>query len=190
MTNEIDGAIGVLVKRIDQLSAEILDTKKTVNSLCRMSGKSEMYSDLSMPNSGGMVAIKPSQFYGKTPMVAAREYLDMRGDGEATTVDDILEALRVGGFDFDAQGWSETMRLKNLSISLGKNSQMFHRLPNGMIGLTKWYPSIKAKKTYSRTANADNGSSENDDDLTIDDGADVTTEATTDADNAGSGELA
>lgn len=151
MTNELEGAIGVLVKRIDQLNAEINDTKKTVNSLCRVAGKPAMYSDADLQvQFGGTTTIKPSQFYGKTPTVAAREYLDMRGEGEATSVEEILEALRIGGFDFDAQGWNETMRLKNLSISMGKNSQIFHRLPNGLIGLTKWYPNVKAKKVATK----------------------------------------
>jgi hypothetical protein len=62
-----------------------------------------------------------------------------------------LEALLKGGFDFEAQGWNDAMRLKNLGISMGKNSLIFHRLPNGTWGLTKWYPNIKQKKAAAKS---------------------------------------
>jgi hypothetical protein len=86
--------------------------------------------------------------------VAAREYLDVRG--EAVPLNEILDALQRGGFDFEAQGWNETMRLKNLGISMGKNSSIFHRLPNDTWGLTKWYPNVKPPKKAAK----ENGKSE------------------------------
>jgi hypothetical protein len=146
MKNELDGAIGVLVKRVEDLSHETTDLKKTINSLCKAAGKQPMYTDADLVVGGfaGIPTLSPSQFYGKTPIVAAREYLDLRN--EAVPQEEILEALRTGGFDFEAQGWAEPLRLRNLSISLGKNTAIFHRLPNNMIGLTKWYPNVKAKK--------------------------------------------
>lgn len=120
-----------------------------------------LYTDADLAVSGftGIPAINPSQFYGKTPITAAREYLDIRG--QAVKQEEILESLIVGGFDFGAQGWTEPMRLKNLSISLGKNTGIFHRLPNGMIGLLKWYPNAKAKKSSGKTnQDSENGGEE------------------------------
>lgn len=151
MSKEIENVINVLVERIEQNTREIAEKKRTVNSLCREAGKEAIYPDAELSASGGarVPSIRSSQFYGKTPTVAAREYLDLRG--EAVPLDEVLEALLKGGFDFEAQGWNDAMRLKNLGISMGKNSLIFHRLPNGTWGLTKWYPNIKQKKAAAKS---------------------------------------
>lgn len=147
MKNQFDDAIEQLKVRIAEMEAEAIDLKRAVNSLYKTSGQPPLYAETELVLKGfsGLGGVKPAQFYGKSPITAAREYLEMRGD--PVELDEILEALRKGSFDFDAQGWkNEVMHLKNLSISLGKNSQMFHRLPNGMMGLLKWFPNVKAKK--------------------------------------------
>jgi hypothetical protein len=92
-----------------------------------------------------MPSLDSDEFYGKAPTVAARLYLEKRN--KAVPLDEILEALGRGGFDFEAQGWKdEGARLRTLGISLGKNSAIFHRLPSDTWGLTKWYPNAKTKK--------------------------------------------
>lgn len=147
MKNNFDNTIDQLKDRIGELEAEAIDLKRAVNSLCKTSGKPAVYTDSEMGAKGfsGLGSVKPAQFYGKAPTSAAREYLDMRG--EPVELEEILQALKNGSFDFEAQGWkNEIMHLKNLSISLGKNSQTFHRLPNGMMGLLKWFPNVKTKK--------------------------------------------
>jgi hypothetical protein len=164
MKNEYDDTISKLKGKIAALEAEAIDLKKAVNVLCKASGTPEQFSDdeLGVRGFRGLASLKPAQFYGKTPMVSAREYLDMRPD-EPVEVEEIMEALKRGGFDFEAQGWTnETMRLKNLSISLGKNSQIFHRLPNGMIGLTKWYSHIKKKANKGAEKDADTSEADTD----------------------------
>jgi hypothetical protein len=80
--------------------------------------------------------------------VAAREYLDLRGT--AVPLDEILEALQRGGFSFESQGWADAARLRNLGISIGKNTAIFHRLPNDTWGLAKWYPGVKQKKAAAK----------------------------------------
>ncbi|HEX8071768.1 MAG TPA: hypothetical protein VF546_17590 [Pyrinomonadaceae bacterium] len=152
MSSELQGAIAVLVKRIEQKTQEIAESKRIVNSLCREVGQEPIYpdTDLTVGGFGGLLSVRPSQFYGKAPTVAAREYLELRG--EAVALDEILEAFQRGGFDFDAMGWPEGARLRNLGVSLGKNSAMFHRLPNNTWGLTKWYPNAaRPKKAANKT---------------------------------------
>lgn len=146
MSKDIDAVIGLLVDRIEQNTREIAEKKRTVNSLCREAGKEALYPDAEMEGTPGsrVPSIRSSQFYGKTPTVAAREYMELRG--EAVPLDEILEALQKGGFDFSAQGWSEALRLKNLGISISKNSSIFHKLPNDTWGLLKWYPNVKLPK--------------------------------------------
>ena len=61
--------------------------------------------------------------------------------------EEIADALERGSFDYKAQGWTnKETRVRNLAISMGKNSLVFHRLPNGFYGLVKWYPDLKKKK--------------------------------------------
>jgi hypothetical protein len=48
-----------------------------------------------------------------------------------------------GGFRFDAKNDGTAKRA--LSVSLAKNTTTFHRLPNGNIGLTEWYPEAKTR---------------------------------------------
>jgi hypothetical protein len=72
----------------------------------------------------------------------------MRGKSTgASSLDEILDALKRGGFDFPGQGWSDSGRWKNqLSIAISKNLNIFHRLPNDSIGLLAWYPDAAAKR--------------------------------------------
>jgi len=146
MSTELQGAVNVLVGRIEQKARELTDMKRMVNSLCRELGQAELYSDADLVDraSAARPTLDPDQFYGKPPTTAAREYLERRM--KAVKLDEILDALERGGFDFDAQGWTEAQRLRHLGSSLGKNSVMFHRLPNDTWGLVKWYPNVVKDK--------------------------------------------
>ncbi len=146
MENEIDDAINAFAKMVDQKANELAAMKRSVNIMCREAGKPPIYPDTeeSARTSGVVSAIRADQFYGKSPIVAAREYLDMKG--AAVPLEEIRDALEKGGFDFEAQKWTKELRLKNLGISLGKNSSIFHRLPNGTVGLIKWYPEVMKNK--------------------------------------------
>jgi hypothetical protein len=155
MSTELQGAIGVLVKRIEQKAQELAESKKMVNALCREEGLEPLYldSDLAVTGVSGLPSLKSDQFYRKSPITAAREYLELRGT--AVPLEEILDGLTRGGFDFENQKWTDELRLKNLGISLGKNSGIFHRLPNKTWGLTKKY-GIKPDKK----AGKDDGKSE------------------------------
>jgi hypothetical protein len=66
---------------------------------------------------------------------------------QACSPEEILRGLEQGGFDFRALGWKDDDRLRSLSISLAKNNQKFHKLPNGMFGLVTWYPNLAGKRS-------------------------------------------
>jgi hypothetical protein len=173
MSNELQGAINVLTQRVEQKAQELIEMKRMVNSLCREVGQAELYSDadLIVKGAAGLPSLNPDQFYGKPPTTAAREYLELRN--KAVPLDEILNAMERGGFDFEAQGWTEALRLRNLGSSMGKNSLIFHRLPNDTWGLRKWYPTVKDKK---RTVKA-NGKQEAEEDES-DDAEDAQKETT------------
>ena len=48
--------------------------------------------------------------------------------------------------NFKALGWKDNDRLRSLAISLAKNNQKFHKLPNNTFGLLSWYPSVASEK--------------------------------------------
>lgn len=43
-------------------------------------------------------------------------------------------------------GWPKGGRLRALAISISKNTNVFHKLPNGMWGLNVWYPEATERK--------------------------------------------
>jgi hypothetical protein len=86
------------------------------------------------------------RYYGRPLATVAQEYLE--GRKEACKPEEILEGLRGGGFDFKALQWGggEKDWIRNLSISLAKNTKAFHRLPNGTFGLVAWYPEVTTRR--------------------------------------------
>lgn len=152
MSSSLRAAIKELQTQVDQKVSELANLKRTVNLLCANLGETPVYADIEQPGAGSSRAISAHEFYGKSPIVAARVYLEMVG--EPVPVEEILDALARGGFDFEDQGWEEKSRLRALAISLSKNTAIFHKLPNGTYGLLKWYPE-KAKKSSKKKAAAD-----------------------------------
>jgi hypothetical protein len=57
------------------------------------------------------------------------------------TVKEIYDALKAGGYKFETKNDANAMR--NLRISLTKNTSIFHKLPGGEFGLNEWYPKLK-----------------------------------------------
>lgn len=88
--------------------------------------------------------VRPDEFYGKSVLTAARMYLEKRK--QAASAADVLKALQDGGFDFSTLDWDSSNLLRPLSMSMSKNTAIFHRLPNGMWGLAGWYPDAVSKK--------------------------------------------
>ncbi len=145
MDETMRATIETLKAKVEAKSKELAELRRTVNFLSKEAGGEPIYPEETLlTESGGLAGIRPDEFYGKSPITAAREYLEKRG--RAVPAEEILEALDRGGFDFDAQGWGKKDRLRSLAISLSKNTSIFHKLPNGTYGLAKFYPEIKTEK--------------------------------------------
>lgn len=141
---DMQTAIAVLTNRIRSKEEEVNGLKRTVNEMAKDAGQDPPFPHVASADSiGDISSLRPDQFYGMTIGVAARAYLEMRkiGGGGAATVNDIYHALCVGGYKFETD--DETNRKNGLRISLRKNPQIFHQLPNGNYGLTVWYPRVK-----------------------------------------------
>jgi len=144
--DDLQTAIEVLKLKIRAREEDVARLKRTVNELCADAGQPPQYA-VTTPDAAGEVAILRSDtFYGQTISGAAKVYLEMRksaGRG-AASVNEIYQALRDGGYKFEAK---DDENAKNgLRISLRKNSSVFHRLPNGDYGLLVWYPNAKPPK--------------------------------------------
>ena len=138
MASRFDDAIAELIREIEDKEREVLEIKRTVNLLRSRDGLPAIYADEELAASSPRgLGIAPDQFYGKSPTTAARMFLEAKG--QAALPDEIAAALERGSFDFAAQGWGKGNWARNLAISMSKNSGIFHRLPNGYYGLTKWY---------------------------------------------------
>jgi hypothetical protein len=57
---------------------------------------------------------------------------------------DIYSALVRGGYKFETK--NEENAKRGLRQSLTKNVAQFHKLPNGMFGLTEWYPKVGRRR--------------------------------------------
>lgn len=161
MPDELDPAVAVLRRKLDEQLQGVADTKRTINMLMKMSGREPLYPEGESENSG---AVRPDQFYGKGLATSAAEYLALRH--QACQPEEIFRALREGGFDFDLQGWQgeDGVKVRSLAMSLAKNTGSvgkFHRLKNGSFGLRAWYdesflkrvaagPDTKPKKRASK----------------------------------------
>jgi hypothetical protein len=144
MADQLEPAIVALQQKLNEQQRGVADTKRTINMLLKMSGKTPLYADDDEESSG---SVRADQFYGKGLATSAAEYLSMRK--QACQPDEILRALEAGGFDFDLMNWKQNDRLRLLALSLAKNTGAqgkFHRLKNGSFGLRSWYDEDFLKK--------------------------------------------
>jgi len=142
MKAELSPAVEALRNQLQEQLTEANETKKMINALLKRMGEDPEFPDLEVGQQirlGGGVA-RPDQYYGKPFATAAQEYLERRK--QACSAEDIMKALEQGGFDFRALGWKDNDRLRSVAISLAKNNQKFHKLPNNTFGLLSWYPNL------------------------------------------------
>ncbi len=146
MSENLKRAIDELQQQLGVKLGEVSSLKQTVNMLSKQIGEPAPYPDVEPEAVKTGKPLRTDVFFGKSPLTAAREYLEYKN--HPLSAQDILDGLLKGGFDAAAFGWKdEKMVLKNLAISLSKNSAMFQKLPNESFGLVKWYPELPKQKT-------------------------------------------
>jgi len=148
MNEKLGSAVEVLLGQLQEQMQEIVETKKMINSLRRRMGEDPMFNDITVEQVGS-ATIRSDQFYGKSILTAAKEYLESRR--RACPAEEIIRGLQEGGFDFRMLNWKDNDRLRSFTMTLAKNSKMFHRLPNGQFGLPSWYPDVMNKRSQERT---------------------------------------
>lgn len=146
MSDHYRHTIAELQEDIRKLEAEVMENKRMVNKLAVKAGMALIYAESDISASNGVpLSIQADQFYGQPLASAMRTILEMRRalkQGPAA-VNDIYAALNQGGYKFDTKNEENSKR--GLRISLMKNTDVFHKLPNGLFGLTEWYPKVKKR---------------------------------------------
>jgi hypothetical protein len=178
MSDPILQSIEALVTKIDQdeqaFIAALNRRKALVNGLCDEVGAEPRYPDLAeslatptrAPSSSGttFTTVRPDQFFGQSLSGSIKRVLEMRKAANLgpAEVRDVYDVLVKGGYAFDTRNPKDA--IQGLTVSIGKNSAMFVKLPNGQVGLKEWYPGVRSARGRQR----DNGTVED----TGDEGAD------------------
>lgn len=146
MSDHLLKTIEIFEKKLADQLAVVRSSKQLINQLCIEAGLPSRYADATTnEKSGPNLIIKSDQFYGQPQASCIREILEMRRALEQgpATINEIYESLVEGGFLFDTKNDDNAKR--GLRISITKNSALFHKLPNGKIGMLEWYPNAKNK---------------------------------------------
>lgn len=147
MSDHLKRTIADLQLKLTEQESAVKQTKSLINQLSEMAGAGIIYKDIELEsNPRSNVSIRSDQFYGQPQATCVREFLDMRKalDQGPATINEIFAALQEGGFNFETKNDENAKR--GLRISITKNTALFHKLPNGKIGLLSWYPNAKTKK--------------------------------------------
>lgn len=151
MSDHILKTIEDIQVEIRKVEESIRPKKVLVNQLCAFANIDPIYadSDLGSPEMATQrPAVRRNAFYGKVLGTCVREFLEGRASLSVreATLEEIFSALKEGGYDLKQISDKEDDQKRGVAITLGKNSQTFHRLPTGDYGLLGWYPSIKERK--------------------------------------------
>ena len=159
MKAELSPAVESLRNQLREQEVEVIETKKMINALLRRMEEDPEFPDVELGQlSLRSSATRPDLYYGKPFATAAQEYLDRRK--QACSADEIMSALEQGGFDFKTLAWKDKKDWPRLTaISLAKNNQKFHKLPNGTFGLSVWYPDIVKRDSVIQPAKKKKGRS-------------------------------
>lgn len=155
MSDHLKATIADLQVKLREQEQTVSKTKSLINQLAEMAGMEPLYATPELSTSSAvMLSIRADQFYGQPLATAVREVLVLRkarNQGPAT-INEIFQALTEGGFAFDTK--NEENAKRGLRISVTKNTSLFHKLPNGKIGLLEWYPAAKKGKKQSSNTNS------------------------------------
>lgn len=135
-------SIDDLENKLAEQQQAVLETKKAINLLCSLLGEKPRYEEVLEVSK--KTTTKRDEYFNKPLATAVRMYLEKRG--EASTVAEIIEELKSGGFDFGNEKFAD----KNVRISLAKNTALFAYIKsNDSFGIRKNY-GLKIKEKIKK----------------------------------------
>lgn len=160
MSTDIQAAIESLYSEMNSLNIRMTEIKRSINSLSNLIGKPAPFNDTEFSSIAITSNMRPDQFFGKGLATAVKEYLKMKG--RALTVQEIYEGLKSGGFEFTGSK-EEKIQMRNLAISLSKNSNDFvYVKSSNAYGLWEFYPEKKREREKKKTVNTETNGNDND----------------------------
>lgn len=154
MEENFNRTIEPLQEQLKEILQKEAELKKLINQICVFYKQTPLYPDGDIPVYEGTMVFRADQFFGKGFATAVKELLKMRN--RAISAQEILDGLTSGGYSFP-DNWKEN-RLKNLAITLAKNSKDFVQVDtnNGTIyGLWEFYPQ-KQKERLKKKSSSNN----------------------------------
>ncbi|MGA9056989.1 MAG: hypothetical protein WB763_10810 [Terriglobia bacterium] len=125
-------AIKELQGKLEKQERDVSQTKSAINVLLATLGEVPLFEQTENKTSAqGNVTIRADQYFKKGITAAAKEYL--KAKGSAAKVEEIIDALTKGGCELGANA------LKNVKISLSKNSRIFAQINEDTFGLWEMY---------------------------------------------------
>ena len=151
MGDELSGAIEALrIKASSQIEAlralpemgELIKVHAALNTLEGLCGieptpLSALFGLDSAPTAvKKRLLVKVGEYYGKSPLEAAKAYL--KAKGEPATLDEIVENLKIGSCEVKNEG--------DLRVSLGRSTFEIARLNEDTFGMLDWFPDVKKSR--------------------------------------------
>ena len=136
-TNEhVQESIELLRQQIADVERDTSEKKKLVNAMSVVIGRPAVYRDQEL-------CVQPvlteDQFYGMNLVDALVEAFRWRraAGRPASTVDELLELLRRGGFNSRS---ASIVNFRRTILKTLREDPQFHKLPGSRYGLAAWYP--------------------------------------------------
>lgn len=157
MSDHILKTIEQAKEQLHKQEEAVITTKKLINQLCAFGGLPPEYQEAELQTSVMQAPlVRRNAFFGKPLATCVRDFLEMRRDKvvKEASLDEIVDALKEGGFDLDKISKDKDDARRGVAITLGKNPQ-FVRLPNDDWGLLAWYPNYKRGKADANGKSGD-----------------------------------
>ncbi len=165
--------IEILEEKLQELVAQEVKIKTTINCLCDVMGEPIRYPEIGGDTGKRTGPPRKDQYFGRPLATVATEALEKRraaGLGAATD-DELYAELSAGGFEF--KGKDKTTQKRIMAITLAKNPK-FTRVGGEAWGLTAWYPEAAKARAKKRNGKAECEEVEDTEDAVIEDMVDRT----------------
>jgi len=153
-------SIEAIDEQIAELERQADQHRATVNTLCKLAGIDEKYDLKSMPESGGnnsskTLSVAPDEYFNKPLATCVRHALQLlkRSSRAPASIETIYDILAAGGYDFGTK--VREVGMQGMSVSVGKNSTIFVKLPNGLIGLKEWYGTATRRRPRGKDSDVE-----------------------------------
>ncbi|MFQ5965227.1 MAG: hypothetical protein ACE5KZ_13210 [Candidatus Scalinduaceae bacterium] len=139
--------------KADSRMVEMFKIHQAINSLedCIGEPKTSLAQAFGLSQNSEGAIVSPDEFYGLTPLEAAKKYLKKMG--RALHIDEIRDGIERGGCQVESA--------IEFRISLARSTMEIAKVGNDYFGLVEFYPHIKRRRRRRITSNETNNQENN-----------------------------